>query len=68
MTLLNSTTANFAAPTVTFTAITVGSHRIDEAILEDLLEARGFIDYVCKVDPRFAELWSAYTAKERILR
>jgi hypothetical protein len=49
-------------------SFTVGRHTIDEALLDDLLEARGFIDYACKVDPHFAELWSGYQAKQRILR
>lgn len=49
-------------------SFTVGRHTVNEALLEDLLEARGFIDYVCKVDPHFAELWSGYQAKQRILR
>jgi hypothetical protein len=49
-------------------SFTVGRHTVDEAMLEDLLEIVGFIDYACKVDPRFAALWSGYKAKQRILR
>ena len=68
MTMTNSTTATFSAPTVTFEAITIGRNKIDEAIIDDLVEMRDFIDYVCKVDPHFAEMWSGYRAKQRILR
>jgi hypothetical protein len=49
-------------------SLTIGKKTIDEAIIDDLVEMRDFIDYVCKVDPHFAEMWSGYRAKQRILR